>query len=369
MQDYKILVEDFIQKNILSKTGESYFFPNEEDGLYYELDFIGKILCRKYIKGQSSFYLIDSCRVQAGAIHKYHAVLVFKGMLELIFRTSAMMVGAERRQNEPDGVFYEPWRNNLSLWINGGKFDWENEEYWWLHDPMHKKVFDMLVEAMFIFLVLHEIGHFHNLHGERRHERTTENPSLMEHLVFIHKAVSDSGDVDEVDEAGKLDAHAREIIADTYAFQFMLQELKECFFPVSEYKGADVGALSAANFAICIYAVASFFWALSFQRPMRNDTQKDHYPSHAFRLSSIEAASLEHKVCRRDSALTRSGLEAGMKSYTSKLTCAANNNEFVEWRLSMSIPANQKHYEKICAITANWSNLMFGVRDEEWLKS
>lgn len=367
MQHYKSLVEEFIQKNIFLKTGESYFdFSAEEDDLYHELDFIGKALCLKYVEGQSSFYLIDSFRIQAAAIHKHHTVLVFKGMLELIFRTSAMMVGAERRQNEPDGVFYEPWRNSLGLWINGGEFEWKNEEYWWLHTQKHRKVFDMLVEAMFVFLVLHEIGHLHNLHGKRRQSRTTENSSLMEQLAFIHKAFADSEDVDE---AGKLDAHAREVIADTYAFQFMLTELKECFFPDSEYKGADAGALSVANFSICIYAVASFFWALSFQRPMRNDTQKDRYPSHAFRLSSIEAASLEHKVCHGDNALTRSGLVNGIESYTSKLTCVSNNNEFLEWRLAMNIPANQQHYERICAITANWSNLMFGVRDEDLLKS
>lgn len=365
MQNYKISVEEYIQKNIFYKTGETYFnFSTEEDYLYHQLDLIGKTLCYKYIDGHSTFHLIDSFRIQAVAIHKYQTILVFKGMLELIFRTSAMMVGAERRQKEPDGVFYEPWRNNLSLWINGGEFEWKNDEYWWLHDQMHRKAFDMLVEAMFVFLVLHEIGHLHNLHGERRHDYTEEHPSPMDHIIFIHKAVEDS---EEVDEAGNLDRHAREIIADTYAFQFMLSELKECFFPDSEYKGVDACALSATNYAVCIYVVASFFWALSFQRPMNNDTQNDHYPSHAFRLASIEAASLEHKICRGDNTLTRSGLEMGMKSYIIKLTCAANNNEFVEWRLSMNIPANQEHYKKICAITENWSNLMFGVRDEDWL--
>lgn len=367
MQGYKSSVEEYIQKNILSKTCEVYFdFSSEKDYLYRQLDLIGKCLCLEYVNGQSSFYLIDSVRVQAGAIHKYQTVLVFKGMLELIFRTSAMMVGAERRGKEPDEAFYEPWRDNLNLWINGGDFEWENDEYWWLHDEIHRNIFDMFVEAMFVFLVLHEIGHIHNLHGERRDDHTIKQPSTKEHLIFIHKAVGDSED--EVDASKKLDAHAREIIADTYAFQFMLTELKKCFFPDSEYDGVDAGALSATNFAICIYVVASFFWALSFQRPMRNDTQCEHYPSHAFRLVSIEAACLEHKVCRGDITLTRSGLEGGMTSYISKLTGAVSNNEFLKWRLTMNIPSNQEHYEKICAITPNWSNFIFGVRDDDWLK-
>lgn len=103
MQDYKNSVEEFIQENIFSQTGETYFdFSRQENSLYKELNYIGKELCLTYIVGYSSFYLIDSIRVQAVAIHKHQAVLVFKGMLELIFRTSSMMVGAERRRKEPN---------------------------------------------------------------------------------------------------------------------------------------------------------------------------------------------------------------------------------------------------------------------------
>lgn len=368
MQDYENKVKKCIHDNVFSKSGETYLdLSLQEDSIYSELNSIGKYLCTKYIKGCSSFYLIDSCRVQAVAIHEYQTVLVFKRMLELIFRTSAMMVGAERRLNEPDATFYEPWHNNMNSWINGGEFEWENDQYWWLHDDTHRKMFDMLVEGMFVFLVLHEIGHLHNLHGKRRRDTDEEKSSPMEHIILIHKAVAESDD-EEMDEAENLDRHTCEIIADTYAFQFMLSELKEHFFSESEYVEVDTRALSALNLGVCLYITASFFWVLSYKHPMKNDTQNDDYPSHAFRLVSIEAASLEHKVCQFDDSLTHSGLELGMKSYIEKLNCAAGNDEFVNWRLSMNFPANQAHYEKICANTSNWSNFMFGVRDEDWLK-
>lgn len=363
MQDYKGSAEEYIQQNIFYKTGETFFdFSLGEDYLYQQLDFIGKKLCLKFVGDYSGFYLIDSYQVQAGAIHKHQVVLVYKGMLELIFRTSAVMLGAERHHKKSDENFYEPWFDNVNLWINGGEFEWSNDQYWWLHDKTHRKVFDMLVEAMFVFLVLHEIGHFHNLHGDRRNDFSKKNPLSMDNIIFIHRAV---GDTEAIDEAEKFDAHAREIIADTYAFQFMLSELKECLFPGSEYEGIDAGILSVKNFDVCIYVVASFFWALSFKRPMRNDSQNANYPSQVFRLASIEAASLEHKVCMRNDTLTRIALEIGMDNYIKKLTCASNNKEFIEWRLTMNIPANKDHYEKICAITKKWSNLMFGVRDEE----
>lgn len=190
MQNHKSSVEEYIQQNIFSRTGENFFdFSFEEDYLYQQLDFIGKNLCLKYVGIYSCFYLIDSFQAQAGAIHKHQCVLVYKGMLELIFRTSAMMLGAERRQNEPNEMFYEPWRDNVHLWVNGGEFEWANDQYWWIHDQTHRKAFDMLVEAMFVFLVLHEIGHIHNLHGDRRNDDAKENPSFIDHIIFIHKGL------------------------------------------------------------------------------------------------------------------------------------------------------------------------------------
>lgn len=368
MQDYMDTVKEYIQNNIFSKTGEALFdFSLQEVPLYSELNSIGKYLCKEQINGYSSFFLVDSFRIQAAAIHEHRAILVFKGMLELIFRTSAMMVGAERRLHEPDSKFYEPWLNNVGLWINGGDFEWSNDQYWWLHDEIHRKMFDMFVEGMFVFLVLHEIGHIHNLHGERRQDAAKENESPKDSMILIHKAVKESDDND-MDEAENIDTHTREIIADSYAFQFMLSELKECFCPESEYKDVDAGALSSLNYGVCLYIITSYFWALSFQYPMANDKQNDGYPSHAFRVSSIGAVSLEHKVCGGNDQLTRIGLELGMKSSMEKLICAAGNAGFIEWLRSMNLSANYAHYEKICANTPKWSNFIFGVRDRDWLK-
>lgn len=267
MQSYKELVEDYIRRKIFSKTGEAFLdLSIQEDVLYSELDFVGRMLCRKYIEGNSSFFLIDSVRVQAAAVHGHQAVLVCKGMLDLIFRTSAMMVGAERRQNFPGDEFYEPWRNNLSYWFKSAEFEWSDERYWWLQGD-HRKAFEMLAEGIFVFLVLHEIGHLHNLHGERRagNSKSASSSSLPgADEIFVHEALGGCGALSEED---RLAAHTREVIADTYAFQFMLVELRESLFPESEYGDRDEDALRVMSFGMCIYMVASLFWALSFQRP------------------------------------------------------------------------------------------------------
>jgi len=366
MKDYKDSVEEYIRRKIFSKTGEAFLdFSLEEDDIYSELNDIGQWLCRKYPEGNSSFYLLDSVRVQAAAIHGHQAVLVCKGMVELIFRTSDMMVGAERRLRNNDEKFYEPWRDNLSSWLKDGDFEWSNNDFWWIHEESHRKMFEMFVEGMFVFIVLHEIGHLHNLHGERRGDKSEGKiPSASDNIV-IHEAVSCA---EEKNETDSLAVHAREIIADTYAFQFMLTEFEKFYFPASEYENLNKGALCVANYNVCIYIVASLFWALNFQRPMRNDTQEDYYPSHVFRLQSIETASLEHRICGGDYGLTHLAVRLGMQGYTGKLRCATDNDELSSWRTTMDIPANFEHYQKICGITEKWSNMKYGVRDEDYLR-
>lgn len=366
MKNYKNSVEEYIRVNIFTKTGEAFLdFSLEEDDIYSELNDIGQMLCREYIEGDSSFYLLDSVRVQAAAIHGHQAVLVCKGMLELIFRTSAVMVGGERRQRNADEEFYEPWRNNLSSWYQYGDIEWSNKKFWWIHEEIHRKLFDMYVGGMFVFIVMHEIGHLHNLHGERRGDSSEGKLSSTSDNIFIHEAVRCA---EEENEADSLAVHAREIIADTYAFQFMLAELEKLPPSESSFSGVDKGKLCVLNFSICIYIVASLFWALNLKRPMRNDTQEDYYPSHVFRLQSIETASLEHQICGSDNDQTRLGIILGMQNYIKNLACATGNDEFVSWRLTTSIPANYEHYQKICEITGRWSNMSFGVRDEDYLR-
>ncbi|CRM56538.1 hypothetical protein [Pseudomonas sp. 44 R 15] len=367
MQNYTDSVEAYIRREIFSETGEAFLdLSIQEDIIYSEFNDVGRWLCKQYITGDSSFYLVDSIQVQAAAIHGYQAVLVYKGMLDLIFRISAMLVGAERRQKFPDEEFYEPWRNNLSYWFKYAEFDWSDNRYWWLHRDDFRKAFEMLAEGLFVFLLLHEIGHLHNLHGDRRIEnsRTATSTSPLDvDDIFVHEAL---GRGETVSEADRLAAHTREIVADAYAFKFMIVELRDSLFPESEYSGHDEMALRVLNFVVCHYMVASLFWGFSFQQPMRNDAQENDYPSHLFRLQSIENAALENQLAGGNKE-THQGMAIGMKNYTDKLICAAGDDEFVSWREMAAIPANHEHYQKIRGMAGDWSNIKFGVRDEDWL--
>ncbi|CDG22536.1 hypothetical protein KKI90_01415 [Xenorhabdus bovienii] len=367
MSEHSESVKDYIQINLFSKTGEIFFnYEDAEDDIYQKLNAIGIRLTKNYIPGDSSFYLVESQRVQAAAVHTHHIVLVYKGMLEYIFRTASMMTGVECRQREPATKRFMPWENNMGSWLQGGEFEWKNEKSWWLWEPDYRLVFNEFVETLFVFLVLHEIGHFHNLHGERRTLNKKGDTPTTSDSFFIHRAV-DEGD-DKI-LADRIAGHVREIVADTFAFQFMVNERKYDFFPELRLPAIDSDSRSAmevTNFAYCLYAVAAYFWALHYRSPMTNDSQVNSYPSHAFRLVSIEATSLEHGLCadRHDPA---AGLKLGIQNYLTKLPIASGNTDFIDWRRSVDNKASEAHYFKICNITKHWSNMVFGVRDEHWL--
>lgn len=367
MHDYKDAVNKLLHDNIFSITGETYFKPSDyQDRLYNELNFVGECCCRQYLEGYSSFYMIDSRRVQACAIHEKQVVLVYRGMLEFIFRIAAMMVGIERRQNEPNGKFYEPWCDSLNLWLNDDEFEWENKNYWWLGEQTQRKAFDMLVEGIFVFIVFHEIGHIRNLHGVRRQNQAKEKISPTSHSIFIHKAVQDSEE-EKLNEQERLDNHAREIVADTYAFPTMISALKDCHFPKHEYPDINPNGLSATNFGLCVYIMASYFWALSIRSPMNNSTQNERYPSHAFRFNNLKSACLNNNLCKGDICLTKLAIKIGITSAISKLNSISDTDMFDEWLSATDTITNAKHYDKILANLPNWSNERFGVRDEDWL--
>ncbi len=127
----------------------------------------------------------------------------------------------------------------------------------------------------------------------------------------------------------------------------------------------DVTASTAA-YSLSICYVAAFFWSLGFILKVNDESQEDRYPSHLFRLSSIEATSLEHGICGMDSRYATSILQTGMETYINMLNPLSENNGFAHWRLRTNEPAHHSHYERICQEVSNWANMAFGIKDEFW---
>jgi hypothetical protein len=364
MDDQKPSRKEFLHSALFSRTGEAFLDCEiQPDPLFAHLLAVGEEICAEFIPGESSFHIVDGIRIQASVNHEHQAVLVYKGMLDFLFRIASMLVGADRRKKLPEDQFYEPWSGTVRSWLSGGEFNWEDERFWWLLDEDYRLGFDATIEGVFRFLVFHEVGHLHNMHRARRE---LGQPGKDVH-PSMHYAIDDSQEHGSTD---RLAAHAREIVADTYAFHFLFEFNKQRMLLLEELQVAGNEAICTVAYAISIWHVASFFWSLCFILPS-DESQRDCYPSHLFRLQAIEATSLEHGVGGMDSQSAHQALHHAMLTYVTMLNPLSANNEFVHWRLRTNDPAHVHHYELICAEVPHWSNTAFGIRDEflEFYKS
>lgn len=141
---------------------------NLDDELYTTLAELGQALCTKIIPTTSQFYLLDSPKRNAVGIHSLSSIVVFKGMLDFIFRIASLAAAVTPCPTAPPDGAVNPWKENVAFWLEEGPFFFDNEDYWWLRSSEHREVFDLYVKNLFQFIVLHEIGHFHHLHDARK---------------------------------------------------------------------------------------------------------------------------------------------------------------------------------------------------------
>lgn len=173
------LKKDQIYLRMFSHTGETFFDISFcEVEIFRDLYAEGVRLCQEYIPGGSDFFLVDSFQRQAVAIQDLSVVMVYKGLLDVVFGIASLAAATTPvPKGTADGSIF-PWRENVDSWLLQDSFDWDNERYWWLKSPEHRTVFDFYVRNLFRFIVLHEIGHMHNMHALRRAIRGNESAEV-----------------------------------------------------------------------------------------------------------------------------------------------------------------------------------------------
>jgi hypothetical protein len=324
------------------------------DDIYHRLANIATTLCTVMIPGNSSFYLVDSPKKQAGIMHELSVVVVFKGMLNFIFRIASLAAAVTPCPAQPPPGAVRPWAENLGHWLEEGPFFFDDERYWWLQSPDHRGVFDFYVENLFRFVVLHEIGHFHNMHGARRKELSNQEPSSP---------------AEKISEADKdLSVHVREVVADTYAFQFFVQGLIENLTEddVQANNREDVaGAVKTASFIVALNVVQLYFWLSDAIPSAEADfaLNSKKYPPHAFRMQAIESTALEHASRILPAALVRPSLAQAMEQTQTISENVAGTEDFISWRTKLNDPVFLEHYAKICQGVPEWANGVFGRYD------
>lgn len=342
MEDIERLIA---QRHLKPGEGILQIYTEDPDGEMYGLLLRqGKEVCASLPGDKVSLYFVDGVRCQAGADSELKVVMVWKGMLDLIFKLASLVT--IHAQPMPSGYQATslPWRNDVKVWLRGGIFDWESPDYWWLHDPVYRATFNSFTHAIFSFILLHEIGHFHNLHAVRRAERGAQQEG------------------ESAEDRVRLEQHAREVIADTYAFQFLMDELKQKFFADEDYHPQKHIEITEACFTFALISVSATFWGFSGVIPMYESHQANLYPGHAFRLRTIQSAALEHGINGLEPSKAHSLVSKAMKQSFGILS-AMSGGDFVTWDQALQDPSHGAHYEKVCEEVNNWSNPFYGSKN------
>lgn len=330
------------------KPGEGFLqiYTEDPDGEMYGLLLRqGREMCASLPGEKVSLYFVDGVSCQAGADSELKTLLVWKGMLDLIFKLATLVIVNDR----PIPSTYQgtplPWRSGVKIWLRNGIFDWESPDCWWLHDPVYRATFDTFTHAIFCFILLHEVGHFHNLHAVRRMEREAQQEAEPEA------------------DRERLERHAREVIADTYALQFLMDELKQKFFAdETHYHPQKHIEITQACFTFALISASAIFWGFSVAISMDESHQENFYPGHAFRLRTIQSTALEHGINGIEPSVAHYLVSKAMEQCFEILS-AISDGDFVTWDQALQDPSHGAHYEKVCEEVNNWSNPFYGSKD------
>ncbi|WP_158300939.1 hypothetical protein [Chromobacterium sp. ATCC 53434] len=340
-----------IRERLFNKTGEGFlesdFYDND---IYTDLHDEGVRLCLRYAPG-FDFLFIDSQRRQAAVLHDVEVVLVYRGMVDHLLNLSSMLSAVTPTPGSLENKSLPlPWKGSSTFWLEISPFDWENGSYWWLHNDDHKLIFNYYLKNLFRFIVLHELGHAYHRHGWRR-KNTSSNDLGIEHVApNVHEVLQSEESRSDVN---RIAGHAREIVADTFAFCELTKICRvEAIDPTE-----DIYSLPpiVCGFATSLLVVGPYFWSMGLVREMNEDAQINQYPTHAFRLQAIESDALRFA----DEINFPYGLEilhGAMKTTVSYIEKISGDQSYLHWRLKMNDHQHSEHYNLVINEKAKWEN-------------
>lgn len=345
IDEKKILIREMLFK----KTGEGFLNPNFYDHeIYFDLHKEGTHLCREYALGVD-FLFVDSQRRQAAALHDQKVVLVYRGMVDHLVNLASMLSVATPTPSSVENT-NPPWHTTPTSWLRKSPFDWENKAYWWLRSKDHKLLFDFYLKNLFRFIVLHELGHIYHKHGWRR-KINSANDSGGEHVAPNIHTVLQSEEL--LDDSNRIATHAREIVADTFAFCELTNICRKEQIDPEE----DIHSLTplVCGFATSLLVVGPLFWSMGVVNEMNEDVQTNPYPTHAFRLQAIESDAL-----RLTEAITFPKgpeiLHSAMKTTDGYIKEITGDHKYLYWRLKLNDPLHGEHYKLVIDEKTKWEN-------------
>ncbi|MBN3785518.1 hypothetical protein [Burkholderia sp. Ac-20353] len=318
--------------------------------LFELFEFDGGKLCPRVTCGEISFNFANGPEMNAAALYPEKTVVVFRGMMEAIFKISARLVGRGAfpligslpgQSWTPDYalLFRTPSETLASL----EPFENDVGQFPWLLSPERLALFMFISNTMFRFIVFHELGHFFHEHG---------GPKQAEHVMDFDEMAAPSS-------LGDIDQQAKELLADTYAFQRLMHFQREHLLtPYAD----PVRTLLASHFAGSDEDLAIFVGTIVYiyfqMTEVPGDRERDpatwKHPPAPFRLKTIFATTLEYGVLDiPPNAVTRI-LQATILRSQALITTMLDQHATDEWLGSMSAPKFGVHYERLLEAMPLW---------------
>ncbi|WP_155628889.1 hypothetical protein [Burkholderia stagnalis] len=336
---------------ILNKKGGILDSRKIQHNPFFELyEYDGKQLCSVISNGEIHFNLVDCWERNAVAIYDLRTAAVFRGMLEAIFSISARIVDkgiypeignvAPPKMRQDPGKLLVTKRELLNSLSN---FNYDIDEHPWMASTDRQALFLFISNTLFRFIVFHELGHLYNEHGKRNNEK----------------------DFFEVDEMGTespqggIDSQAREIIADTFAFQKLVEFQR---FHLLSQQNEPVGKLLSSHFMkneedlIIFISQMVFIYFYMMESPNwahENPIQWTHPPAQ-FRLKTILASLLEHGLLSIEKTKIPEIIQKALFVGPSILSVMFETFPEYNWLQILDNPKYREHYELIFSEIPRW---------------
>ncbi|WP_295751534.1 hypothetical protein [Undibacterium sp.] len=281
---------------------------------------------------------------------KENAIVIYKGMLDAIFKIAVRVV-------ETEALFQVANKGTLSLTTparplsvkallgDAKDFVWNEKLYPWIANLEHKALFMFTASFLLRFVIFHELGHLLHRHGER---------SDSDNLMNVDEMSSNS-------EFGSLNSQARELVADMFAFQELIGFTKEHL--ISQANN-EIGTFLTSELipndfelvVFCLQMAHVYFFFMDSEKWRTIAPTEWSHPPHPFRLHTIYTAFLSEgfsiiKAEYRNDLLGRAIL-LGQKTVQSIIGTPIG----LDWSLEMGESKYKEHFDTLHALMPRWTD-------------
>jgi hypothetical protein len=274
MGQYQIKLQELNQVLQTYNLGFMYDFLNDrENGLIFPyfchfMDTLNEI--------GLDFSITTDITPQAGIIYKEKLVFISYGLIDRLSKLSELIYCSGTFNSEKTDLRYY----DLHFIVNPFK-GFQHDVNQFDNDPIYLFIFDNLLS----FVVFHEIGHFIHEHGLRKEILN----DFIGHL--------------EIEPDELISSHAREIVADNYAFKLLLEKIT---IQVQRYqiKINTLEKMKNSEAILTIFIITCYFQMMDGSGNYNHF--KSTHPEAAMRGCSIMATYIENVHLESDISLQES---------------------------------------------------------------